>query len=544
MATVQERQRLAAQLRQVAQDNAFVYQAGVLEKQLGALPGVPPFTEEQVEVQYASGVLRTAQDCVDLVTVAEGQDGPLAYGEWQDLVDRYFHDERLPLTPLPQAEDAFVLVDELVKRDGVAKTLARGRRDEARLGTEIPERTTRNKDRLSSHREQVAGELEGVQRQLARAQAELQDLRRRANSVGQRSNNPLIKFLMVGNGCMPYLIAFLVTGVVNSMTGRLLPALLIGIATFLAIVVIPTAFTSGIGTFGPKDERRMDELDSYVDQATAHIKSLQSTPTWYEEEARTIAWMRGQLTNAQETVHALQRYEWPLDAAERLTLAQVTRDISADAQAWRSLMVDTVEAAVAAARRRMASTSDEIGLMPNAVPDALELAAIVENGYADDVKEAMLYMATDRYRTSNLGLQAAQLNQMELARMEGAQYVRDLMAQLLEMSGQLNAINQGIGGVASRLDEANATLRDMDRTLDSIDSGVWATAGAAQATAANTAATAANTARIASDTSRIAQNTAAGAYHASRAADAAKDLRDFYAEDHPSHNADGDNKRL
>jgi len=84
----------------------------------------------------------------------------------------------------------------------------------------------------------------------------------------------------------------------------------------------------------------------------------------------------------------------------------------------------------------------------------------------------------------------------------------------------------------------------MDRTLDSIDSGVWATAGAAQATAANTAATAANTARIASDTSRIAQNTAAGAYHASRAADAAKDLRDFYAEDHPSHNADGDNKRL
>ena len=83
----------------------------------------------------------------------------------------------------------------------------------------------------------------------------------------------------------------------------------------------------------------------------------------------------------------------------------------------------------------------------------------------------------------------------------------------------------------------------MSRTLDSIDSGVWATASAAQATAANTAETAANTARIASDTSRIARNTAVGAYHAARTADAATALRDFYAEDHPSHNANGDNQR-
>ena len=67
--TVQERQQLAAQLRQVATDNAFVYQAGLLDKRLRALPDVPSFDESQVALGSTAEVLRSSHDCTDLVTL-------------------------------------------------------------------------------------------------------------------------------------------------------------------------------------------------------------------------------------------------------------------------------------------------------------------------------------------------------------------------------------------------------------------------------------------------------------------------------------------
>ena len=70
--TVQERQQLAAQLRQVATDNAFVYQAGLLDKRLRALPDVPSFDEAQVTLGSTSQVLRSSHDCTNLVTLGGG----------------------------------------------------------------------------------------------------------------------------------------------------------------------------------------------------------------------------------------------------------------------------------------------------------------------------------------------------------------------------------------------------------------------------------------------------------------------------------------
>ncbi|MBQ6650167.1 MAG: hypothetical protein IJM67_02850 [Atopobiaceae bacterium] len=527
--TVQERQQLAAQLRQVATDNAFVYQAGLLDKRLRALPDVPSFDESQVALGSTAEVLRSSHDCTDLVTLGGEK---LPYNQWLDLLDGYFHDDRLPMDPLPQVEDALDLACDLVKRDAVAKAVERNRRTTSKLTREIPALEEANELAISQHRAQVAQELAEPKRQLEGARQQRSQL---AGILGTKARNE-DRINTFVKGWLPFIIGI----AVFYLTHRLLFGL--G-AYFVSVFCIPLLLIV-LNDSGRKDqERQSDELGDYIGRMEAYISSCEADPAWYANELDRIASKRMSLGIASSTVDALGSYEWPLSAEEAGTLKRLSADISSDARSWRELTLGIIERSCDTARERISQTCNEIGLMPNAIPNALELAAVVENGYADDVKEAMLYMATDRYRTSNLGLQAAQLNQLELTRMENAQYMRDLMAQLFVMSSQLESIDAGIGDVVSRLDTTNRTLDGMSRTLDSIDSGVWATASAAQATAANTAATAANTSRIAENTSHIARNTAVGAYHAARTADAATALRDFYAEDHPSHNANGDNQR-
>ncbi|MBQ6394894.1 MAG: hypothetical protein IJH87_00905, partial [Atopobiaceae bacterium] len=540
MASVRERQILAEQLKQVSSDDAFIKQANAFEEQLRALPDVPVFDEESVGIAPSAEVLSTASDCVELALVPSPDRGSMPYGSRTDLIDSYFHDERLPVEPLPQMEDAFDLTDELIARDAVAKVVDRSGSDRARLSQEIPALTAQNEQALSQHKVQVANDLIPVRQRLDEAKREFKQVSGKIGEASMRMENPIIRLLNADSGCAPYIIAMVAIYLcVNFLHLGYILSIGIGVLAFLACIFIPTALSMGVSEREPK----LAKLKEDIDGLESIIKSSEIAPAWYTETNGIISSKRDALAVTDGTLAALSPYRWPLTADECGTLAQVTADIAIDAKNWREMSINMIDQAIELAQNRISDISDEIGLMPNAVPDAFTLATIVENGYADDVKEAMLYMATDRYRSSNLALQAEQLNQLELFRMENAENLRRVMLQLFEMSGQLENISNTLDDVSLNVEDMSETLHSMDATLDGIESGVWATAAAAESTAASAAQTARNTAQTARNTQRIANNTRATAYHASRISNATTDLRDFYAEDHPSHNANGDNTR-
>ena len=161
-------------------------------------------------------------------------------------------------------------------------------------------------------------------------------------------------------------------------------------AYFVSVFCIPVLLIA-LNDSGRKDqERQSGELSDYIGRMEAYINDREADPTWYTNELDRIAAKRMSLGIASSTVEALGSYEWPLSAEEAGTLKRLSADISSDAQSWRELTLGIVERSCGAARERISQTCDEISLMPNAIPNALELAAVVENGYADDVKEAML----------------------------------------------------------------------------------------------------------------------------------------------------------
>lgn len=542
MATVQERQELAQKLKDIEADSNFLEYSAALDERLRGIPALPAFTEEQIMYLGTGKQVETLSGCTDLVTLnADG--GGLTYNEWRDLTNAFFYDDEYPVGYDASLEDDLGLAVELIKRDAVAKACENNRADSKRNTALLANAKQQDYQVRSQWSRQVQEAVAGPKEEIAQIDRQLGEIASTQRRRAQVGSTGLAQLLSDKQGCLSWIVAGAVLLIVNRLTFNFLLSLGAGVVTFLAAVAVSVYFTN-MSKPTDSETSQQNSLLTRKAQLQDYIKYTQAEPESLKQSRKLIADLQGWVGAANHTLNALGTYEWPLSPVECQTLAEVSSDLATSAGNLREANLSVIQSAAEQARAHRTQIADGIGLMPNAIPDALELATIIENGYADDVKEAMLFMATDRYRTSNLGLQAAQLRELRDTREDNRRYAMMMAQGFAKVAGQLEMVNEGIGQVSHQLGGISGQLHDMQSTLDSIDSSSAAAAAAAQQTAANSARIANNTAATARNTAATARNTAATARHARRAADASQDLRDFYAEDHPSHNANGDNLRL
>ena len=218
---------------------------------------------------------------------------------------------------------------------------------------------------------------------------------------------------------------------------------------------------------------------------------------------------------AKRTLQALGPYERALTTEEIKRMGEQSRMVRQEAQKWVADNAGELGALSQFARQRYQAAARAIGLMPNAIPNALELSVIIADGYALDIHEALNFLATERWRKTQTSIGMAQLEETRAMRVQTGEYLQAMM-------GELHGIN-------GRLDTANAWLGEMSGQLDGI--------------ARTTERIATSNDRIASSAERAANSAERAAHHAEGTERAASDLRTWYAEDHPDYDGNYVNMR-
>ena len=508
MASVSERQELASKLRSIEADSSYIAYATGLDNRLRDLPELPSFTERQVLLEDGGRQLDTLSDCTAVVRLGSQPDA-VTYDEWRGLMGAYFHDEEYPVGYDESLADDLDLAVELVKRDAVAKACVHGRVNGNRLSSQLTSAQQADAQARSQWKRQVAEAVAAPKQEIEQINQQLYEIgsvQSRRAAVGKSGVGQL---LSDKEGCLTWIAAGAALLVVNYLTFNILLSIGAAVAVFFAGIAISVYFTN-MSNPTSKEEAEQDALMRRREQLENYVSGTEAEPAELRKSRAQIKKMQQGIGAANGTLRSLGKYEWPLTATECQTLAEVSRDLSTSAGNLREANRSVIQRSIEQALAHRTQVADGIGLMPNAVPDALELATIVENGYADDVKEAMLFMATDRYRTSNLALQAQQIREIQISREENSRYMRQVIRGISMVSDQLVEVNEGIDTVSGQLKDMHGTLRSIDRS------------------ASSAAESAAETAR-----------------QAARAADAAEDLRKFYAEDHPDRfGGTGTNMRL